>query len=170
MLALIGCGKKEGFDAKPKSAAKPPEPRSVVTKAGNVTKRDPVKKETLWTVKWQGAQLEFVDEKQFGGTMFTVEGTLFEDGKPVSDFRAERAEASKTDETLSLSGKVWVQSREQKATLTCDQVKYAGGLRRLEAAGEVEVENPVYRMGPFAKVFARPDLTEIATPEMFNAN
>lgn len=169
VMLASGCGKKADFSAKPKPATKPPETRSVATQGGTITRRDPAKGEALWTVKWEGAKLDFTDEKRFGGQMFGVSGTMYDKGEPVTDFRAEQAIASKEDETLALSGKVELVSRTQGAKLTCGSVRYLGIEARIDAQDDVRVENKIYTMGPFAKVSTNPDLTFIATPEMFNA-
>lgn len=166
---MAGCGPRPDFS---KKAPPPPKPvtRELNTEAGSIARRDPASKRTLWSVAWKSAKLEYTDDNRFGGTMEAVSGTIYQDGKPVSDFTADSATASKADNTLELSGKVVVKAREPKGSLSCRSMRYDGMIERVEALGGVRVETELYQMGPFERVYAKPDLSRVATPDMFEDN
>ena len=165
-MVVIGCGKNSG-SAKP--ALPPPKPvtREVQTEGGSVTRRDTETKKVLWTVEWQTATLEYTDDNRFGGMMQDVKGTIYQDGQPASDFSAQAAVASKENSTLELKGEVTVTSRDPQGQLFCGKVVYNGQIERVEALENVRAETSSLEVGPFPRVYARPDLSLIATPDLY---
>ncbi|HMS56054.1 MAG TPA: LPS export ABC transporter periplasmic protein LptC [Fimbriimonadaceae bacterium] len=141
--------------------------REVNTGVGEVIRRSDSGQEDLWKVSWKSAKLEYTDDSRFGGAMNDVSGVIYENGKPVSQFTATEAVASKEDNILLLSGEVKVTSVKPEGTLSCEEVRYDGEKRRIEASGNVRVDSGLYSAGSFERVYARPDLTMIATPEWF---
>lgn len=99
--------------------------------------------------------------------MNDVTGVIYENGEAVSEFRASEAVASKEDNVLLLSGEVTVTSKKPDGTLSCAEVRYDGEKRRIEATGNVRMDSGLYSAKGFERVYARPDLTMIATPEWF---
>lgn len=99
--------------------------------------------------------------------MQDVEGQIFEDGKPVSTFKAKSASADKASNTLTLDEGIEVRSHARKATLRCSKLLWISDKGRIEADGPVSVETDSYTIGPFAKAFARADLSMVATPDLF---
>lgn len=105
--------------------------------------------------------------------MREVTGQIFKDNQPASRFTADYAEADKASNTLTLEGNIMVYSDAEKATLRCKRLQYFAENDRIEASGPVTVSTPSYDIGPFEQVFARADLSMIATPDSFkdqNAN
>jgi hypothetical protein len=46
-------------------------------------------------------------------------------------------------------------------------VVYSEARRRFEASGSVTVSSGEVRIGPFAQIYATPDLKRVATPDRF---
>lgn len=167
-MILAGCAQPP---PKPAPVVEPPknEPDRKVHISGIDLTRlstDEVRK-PLWSVKAKWATLDYGLAGAFGGKMRDVEGQIFEDGKPVSGFKAEAASADKASNTLTLEGKIVVTAIAEKATLRCSKLLWLADKSRIEADGPVEVETESYTIGPFEKAYARADLSMVATPDLF---
>jgi len=111
-----------------------------------------------------------------------VNGKLYTDNKPTSAYRADRARADKTKETLQLLGNVRVVSEEPPGVLTCNAITYDAKRKLIRAQGNVRVViqravgvgnarrvEEVGTIGTLSELWATPDLKVVSTPEMFNA-
>lgn len=145
----------------------------VNTEAAEATRSDPMGKK-LWSVKWQSAQLEAGD--RIYGTMYAVSGTIYRNDKPVSDFYGERGVSKKDSDVLALEGKVRLVSRGvqdpgekpvPKATLYCDRLEWHGDRDLLIAKGNVRVESPLFVMDAGSELWSNPDLSQVATPDLY---
>ncbi|HVL38618.1 MAG TPA: hypothetical protein VM328_04420, partial [Fimbriimonadaceae bacterium] len=125
------------------------------------------KREDVWKVRWERAELEYAGEGSFGGTMHGVSGTIYEGGVEVSDFSAQRAQADKESNLLRLSGQVRVVARESQSVLTCDTLDWLDVTEMLQAQGNVTLETPAYQVGRFPVIWAAPELEEYGTPDRF---
>lgn len=175
LLVLSGCapssGRRPDLRALDKPNPKDDEPPAVSAGPGEATRFSADgKREKQWTLRWETASEVSFDEGKVSGTMARVSGTLSRKNLDVSDFSADRAIATKTGKTLRLEGNVRLVSRDPKASLRCDSVVWRPDLNRVEAKGNVRVDLPPWEMGVLPEVWARPDLSEAATPDMFGKN
>ncbi len=120
-----------------------------------------------WSVQARGAKLNFGGEGKMSGDLEGVSGVLFKDDAEAATFTAEFGSASQERRRLILRGRVKLISLKQKAVLTADELEWLDGEARVEARGNVLVRSDNYEVGPFPKVLATPDLTDIGTPDMF---
>lgn len=106
-------------------------------------------------------------DASFEGKLTNVEGTLFDQGTPSSTFFADGATVIKGDDQLALDGNVKIVNLAKQATLRCDSLRWTSKSNRIVAKGNVFVEAPGYKMGPSAEVWASPDLSKVATPDLY---
>lgn len=169
LLLAVGCGAPKA----PVPIPQPPPPQEEPTKdtvhaSGiEIMRRSTDSSDPMWSAKARWATLHYGEAGAFGGRLREVSGELFQATKPVSEFSAELATADKASGKLTLEGKVTVHGKEEKATLTCEKLTYLASTKRIEASGNVTIETPTYRAGPFPQAFARADLTLFATPDLF---
>jgi hypothetical protein len=183
LALLTGCGKTT-VD-RPKEPAEPPEPaiRQVVnTGAGEATKYATTDegRERIWTVQWKEGQIDYSGEKDIGGTMETVTGTIYQKNQPVSYFSADYAVADKKTALLQLSGKVKVWANENalpknelglpavsRAVLRCDKVDWLASRKLVQASGNVTFETDAYTAGTFKELIVTPKMDSFGTPDQF---
>lgn len=142
----------------------------------------------VYTIRWKSAQLEYMEAKQnYGGTMQDVSGVLYVEGKEVSTFTADSAEADKETGFLRLSGHVHVISEdtESKSNATpakpvvrhafppgdlfCDRLEVVNQLSIIKARGNVQVKDGHGTMGG-DEFWATPDLRFVSTPDLFSSH
>lgn len=170
-MLVIGCG---GGKSPNKTASKAPEKeepaRELFTEAGDATRfSEEGERRKLWTVKWGTAYLRYGSEGQVGGTMDGVTGQLYKDDKVVSTYKAQKAIADEVTGELTLQGEVEVFSPEQKSTLRSETLIWASkGREIIKAKGRVRLESPLYLAGEVPELWAEPDLSRVATPEVFD--
>lgn len=169
---LGGCGASKARvakkDSKPSKKEDSNLPEQINTEAGELTYRPPGSKgNPLWFVSWKRAELR-IKEGKLGGRLYGLSGTLYNKDGPSSKFAAETGQADQTTGNLTLTGQVVVRSIEQKATLRCDEVRYASkGQRLIRAHGGVNVEGPWGTVSGLEDVLTTPDLKTFATPDLF---
>ena len=134
------------------------------TESAEATRSAPNGKK-LWTVRWESATLEAGD--RIYGTMNLVSGTIYENDKAVSRFSGERGVSKKDSDVLALEGKVRVVSLDQKTTLFCDRLEWHGTRKLAIAKGNVRVEAPLFVMDAGSEVWSNPDLSQVATPDLY---
>lgn len=162
---LFGCGSKQAPEAEA-VAEEAPEPRFAASGPLELTARGE-NQDRLWTVRAKSSTMAFQGEGALSGTLDDVEGELFDADAVVSRFTALTGEANQAKRELELKGDVVVIADEEQAKLTADVVRWVEAEGLIEATGGVEVASPEYRAGPFAKLWATPDLKDVGTPDMF---
>ena len=165
-MVVMGCGKQGPKPGAKADEQKPPEPRNVATGPVEVTTRGKDQKRQ-WTVRAQASALAFEGEGTLGGSMDNVEGELFLKDAVASKFKALEGKADQESRELELLGEVSVTSEKGKAVLTAQKVRWLEDKGLIEASGGVVVTNPDYKIGPYGKLWATPDLKDIGTPDMF---
>lgn len=176
-LFVVACGKpapKAEAPAKPPAEKKeepsPLNDQVVNLGQGKATIRDDAaKRDPLWDVEWQSAQLQVEDQGQGSGTMRGVSGTIFSEGKPVAKFSADGGRGDRQAQTLLLRGNVRVVSDSPQGTLVCDRILYVAKEKVIKAQGNVRVTSPQGTIGTMSEIWTSPDLSVVATPELFNA-
>jgi lipopolysaccharide assembly outer membrane protein LptD (OstA) len=96
-----------------------------------------------------------------------VSGQVFRDGKLVSTFSADKANADPDSQVLILTGHVVVVSVEHNATLHCDRLRYEARQKVYKAEGNVLVKTESGAKGTLSEAWATTDLTKVATPDLF---
>lgn len=165
LVVLMGCGTQKPI-AKAPTEAKPAEPRFAASGPLELIARGEDHKRQ-WTVRAKSSTLAFQGEGALSGSLDDVEGELFGDDKIVSRFKALTGEADQSKRALELKGEVTVTAEEEEAKLTADAVRWIEAEGLIEATGAVRVKSPDYEAGPFAKLWATPDLKDVGTPDMF---
>jgi hypothetical protein len=132
------------------------------------------KREHLYSLNWKSGKATTKDQKNFYFVLSGVTGTIFEDGKAASTFRADTAVADQTVGNLTLSGSVTMKSLQSagsdadEKTLNCEQMHYQDSDRIVRFSGEVTLSGKGFTLGPFPELWATPDLTtKVATPSLF---
>ena len=142
-------------------------PKEVNASPGEATRLG-ANRQKLWTVRWKGARLDFTEGGRFSGYMDRVTGSIYgEKGQETSAFQGERGEADKAKDILRLSGSVKILSKEHKATLFCDKLEYEPERKRVRAVGNVRIESQSGVLNAGNEILATPDLTHVATPNLF---
>lgn len=101
--------------------------------------------------------------------MDVVTGQLYKDDKLVSTYKAQKAIADEVTGELTLQGQVEVYSPEEKSTLRSETLVWASkGREIIKAKGRVRLESPLYLVGEVPELWAEPDLSRVATPEVFD--
>lgn len=165
LLVLTGCGSKAA-EVKKATDEKPVEPRFAASGPLELTARGE-NQERLWTVRAKSSTMAFHGEGALSGTLDDVEGELFDEDKTVSRFKALSGKADQAKRELELKGDVTVTADEEQAKLTANTVRWIEAEGLIEATGAVRVKSPEYEAGPFAKLWATPDLKDVGTPDMF---
>lgn len=173
MLAVAGCGNRGSGQQDP-AKSNPPEKREVKTTGGTTTKRKAdATREIAWVVHWDSSDLNFVTENDYNGHMNGVSGSIYEDGEPVGTFTADKAEAYKQSDRLTLTGHVTLKGHEAQkpneleTVMTCGQLEWDSASNVIRAKDDVNVVAPAYSIGPFAELWANPKLTHFGTPDVF---
>ncbi|HRI43628.1 MAG TPA: hypothetical protein PLL78_01315 [Fimbriimonadaceae bacterium] len=167
IVVVVGCGSKQPVE-KQVVDEKPIEPRFAASGPLELTARGE-KQERLWTVRAKSSTMAFHGEGALSGTLDDVEGELFDADKAVSRFKALGGEADQAKRELELKGEVTLTADEEQAKLTANEVRWIEAEGLIEATGAVRVKSPDYEAGPFAKLWATPDLKDVGTPDMFKA-
>ncbi len=200
MLALAGCGKRGGGSAvkSPVPKETPPE-REVLTGPGSLLRKEepislwiiPINDYLNWPlvkayeVHYQESDLTYQEvptndgktQKNYGGTMETVTGTLYKDDQPIATFTADRAEGHTSSSQLDLNGHVRVVSLppapkpgkqpDGPTTLTCDHLQWLRTAKVVKAQGGVKVVGDRGTVGPMDELWSTDDLKTQATPDLF---
>ncbi|MCX7800675.1 MAG: hypothetical protein N2109_10070 [Fimbriimonadales bacterium] len=164
LLALSGCG---GRQEHRKVERQTPEPRAMAASKGSLVRSDPSDGRSLWSVQWDRATLDYGSDGSFGGSMEGVSGVLYGRRGASSRFRAQRAEASQKQHWLKLTGGVTLEATDPPSKLQCDEVLWDASADTIKAKGGVVLDAGDYRVGPFAQLWATPDLSYFSTPDLF---
>jgi len=170
LFAVAGCG--PGAKAPPpKAPPKPPpvlqQPLTVNTTGGDATIRsNGPARAILYHIRWKDAALQVSDNGPFAGTMNGVTGEFYERGAIACEFSADHASANKDEDLLVLTGHARAYSPTQKATLSCDKLEWHAKEKVVKAFGHIEIAG-VYDLLGLDEVWAKSDLSYLATPAMF---
>lgn len=107
-------------------------------------------------------------ENGLKGDLTTASGFFYEQNVQKSSFVSDRAHADKQQDTLTLSGNVKVVSLTNKTTLRCDSVAWTSSNKKVVAKGNVSVVSEGYSMSNVPELWANSDLSQVATPDLFN--
>jgi lipopolysaccharide assembly outer membrane protein LptD (OstA) len=99
--------------------------------------------------------------------MLGVTGTIFQAQRPVTTFRADRGEADRTHQMLTLEDHVRVTAIKDGSRLNCDRLVYDARGKFYRATGHVTILGPAGQVGTLSEVLTTPDLAVVATPELF---
>lgn len=145
-----------------------PVPKGVQTGAIEVIQRG-AGRELEWTCSADSSEVTYDGNGKLSGTLRNVRGFLYEKGRQASTFEAREAYADQASNVLRLSGGVKVTGVVERATLSAGQVSWLAERKMIEASGDVQVSSQQYEMGKMQKLWAKPDLTDVGTPDMFAA-
>lgn len=166
-LTAVGCQNRPYHPRKQASAMDALGAQSINVNGDGSATRLGNNRQKLWTVRWKTAQLTREKTGSFSGAMQSVTGDIFDRKTVAATYSADRADASKADNHLTLDGKVVVKSKAYNALLYCDSITYLPESNRITASGHVRIETPTGVLNPGQDVVTTPDLAQIATPEMF---
>ncbi|CAN5535042.1 hypothetical protein BH11ARM2_BH11ARM2_31430 [soil metagenome] len=135
---------------------------------GKSTDRKPDgKRDPLWDLHWEEARVNPASKEVQAQA---ITGVVYQEGKPAANYSGQAGAADQKKETLLLKGNVQVKSLARDATLFCDELLYEGkqGKKgRIRARGNVRVQAKDGNLSSTSEIWATPDLTQIATPELF---
>ncbi|MCB0825551.1 MAG: hypothetical protein KDC26_05140 [Armatimonadetes bacterium] len=95
-----------------------------------------------------------------------VTGSLFDEGKEVSQFEAEEGKADSENKRLVLT-KAKVKSMERDLALNADTIRWMEDRKLFAAEGSVTIQGANWSFGPSDVLWASPDLSELGSPEKF---
>lgn len=171
-LAFWGCVQPTVAPAPvdpPKEAANPDvTPRAVRTGEGELVQKSEELR-TLWTATYKSAEAAVNEQGRLSGTLFGVQGELYQGGKVASRFEATEAEADQGANTLVLQKNVTVRAEESKATLTADRVEWLESKGVIQATGNVTIEDGFGVLRSDSPMWVTPDLKHFGTPDMMQA-
>ncbi len=121
--------------------------------------------EKSYALKSPGATFDIEGDNRIQSGLKNVEVTIFEANQPASVIKADSATIDKTNQKLVLVGKVVVTSQRDQATLRANQIVYRETMARVEATGQVRLEQKGWSMGPLPELWANRDLSRVATPK-----
>lgn len=96
-----------------------------------------------------------------------VDGEIYEEGKLKSRFRADRGTLDQVKRLIHAEGNVLVKASDGAIALRADSIDYRDGGNRIVAKGRVTVSSDTWKFGPFADLYATPDLQRVGTPDRF---
>ena len=179
----IGCGKaRQGSSNNDPATAnnapakqKNDQPIAIAMQAGNNKRVVTVcllkawffpRREELWLIEWQSANLAIVNGMQ-SGNMFKVNGQAFENGAVASTFSADHAEADRAANRLILDGGITITSEvskeKGKTNLTAKKVEWMADIKVYKASGDVVLDGPQGVVGPVDVLYVSPKLSRVAT-------
>jgi hypothetical protein len=170
-VIAAGCGAGGGKnDVATTPPTKPADPATRVNVgSGSAMRRlEGEGRQRAWSIRWESAQIEYGDDENFGGEMTGVSGTLYRDDQAVGTFRADQAIADKKTSLLTMRGNVRLAATDPESTLHCGELQWLADEDLVKAKDRVRLESEFYTAGEFGEVWARPDLSRIASPETFH--
>ena len=96
-----------------------------------------------------------------------VQGEMFQQGKPVSQFSAPNGKVQSESKHMVLWGGVTLTSIERGITLKTDRLTWDEAKSVYVARGNVWIETKDWRNGPMPEIWAEPDLEKFGSPEYF---
>ncbi len=166
LVVLAGCAAPPAAKpAKPKPVEKPTT--ILKSNSGETVAFAPDKKERMWNVRWERAEIRGVETKKSVTDLEVVNGEFFRGDAVQGTYKADSGRAEQEASKLYLSGNVSVTAIPFKAVLTCRSATYDGVKKELRAVGNVVVTFPDGRIELGEEIVATPDLTRIGTPETF---
>jgi lipopolysaccharide assembly outer membrane protein LptD (OstA) len=92
---------------------------------------------------------------------------MYENDQVANAFKADHAKADRATEVLTLTGHVEIHSNTQHVTMTCDKVEWLKGENLVKATGNVKMFGNFGNVGVAEELWARPELKEFGTPDVF---
>lgn len=124
----------------------------------------------LYHVKWQKAQVVASDKGIFATDMDNVQGEFFKDGRVSSRFQGDHARADRLKQLLVITGGVRATSAEQGTDVLCDRLEWHAIEKIARAFGNVRAHGSYGTLIGLNEAWASPDLQEIATPSLLQAD
>lgn len=140
---------------------------NIVNHGGRLTRYGDPGHKRLWDIQWDTAEAVVKEEAAEVGLMHAVKGTIYKKDGSQTTFSAEEASAQKDKNVLTLSGSVVLTSMKPKGTLKCEKVVWYGDDELIEANGKIAVDTPGYSVSGIDKMLAKPDFSEIGSPDTF---
>lgn len=163
----LGCGAPPPLKNLDRSPDEAPRPARVAnTGPARIEQRDEGGS-LVWTASGTTARIRYDSSETFSGEIVSVTGELFQGGALASRFEAGRARANQRERELVAWDGVKLESEDGRVVLTAERLVWNDSHRWIEASGSVRLKSDVYEMGPFARVRATPDLTDVGTPDRF---
>lgn len=162
-----GCSPRDKNLGTSRSPEGPEGPKRAIETGEVVVTATGPKGETLWRLRAQSSNLIQEQDENVRARGKTVRGEIYASGKPSSRFTANSGVAEKKDDRLVLEGDVVVRDLGEKLELRAERVEWNRPRQTLEAQGAVSVQTDSYRLGPFARLWATPDLRLRGTPQAF---
>lgn len=164
-LAICGCG-----PGPTPTAAAPSEPEKDARRLRTGPVEVVVKDEdgrVSWTMQADDSRLVIPESGAMTSMAESVTGQVYEGGKVSSRYTARAGTADQGQKTAVLTGSVEVTHESTGRVLRAARVVYSEARRRFEASGSVTVSSGEVRIGPFAQLYATPDLKRVGTPDRF---
>jgi hypothetical protein len=162
---LVGCG---SGSAPTTVAEAPPTPKSperaLAAGPTEIIQRGESRK-LVWSVRGEGMTVRLDGDGKASGDLKAVTGKVYDDAEQPGDYRAAFGSADQKAQVLRLRGNV--EFRNAQGVLRADALIWQPARKLIEATGNVTFEGPDYKLGPFPKVLATPDLRSIGTPDQF---
>lgn len=122
----------------------------------------------MWTVSWKAAALDFsAQESEFGGSLQSVAGQIFKEGKPAGSYKGQNAKVVKGSKVLTVTGGVQVDSVIPGSSISCDQMVYDADSGIIEAKGNITVHQGGYVFRGETHIMANEDQQIVGTPDLF---
>ncbi len=123
----------------------------------------------LWEVAWESAEVAFQSEGGSVGALKQAKGALFQDGEKVSEFSAGRAVAQQKEKRLTLSDGIEIRALKFDAAMVCDSIVWDASGPWIKARGRVRFAGEAVPLTlTYDEIWASPDLSRIATPDMLD--
>lgn len=164
VLGVMGCGAKAQDKPAPPEPRKPEPTRALQTGPVEITQKND-QQQTSWTIRGESSRVQIAEKAS--GDLDNVSGTIYTKAKPSATFTASHGAANQTSNLLALDGEVVLVAKDPESTLKADHVKWLPERELIEATGNVTVVTKDYRLGPFKKLLATPDLKKVGTPDQF---
>jgi len=164
VLGVMGCGAKAQQPSPVQEPRKPEPTRTLQTGPVEITQKNKLQQPS-WTIRGESSRVEIADKAS--GDLKKVSGTIYTKAQPSATFTANQGSANQANNLLTLSGDVVLVAKDPESTLKADHVKWLPERELIQATGNVTVVTKDYRLGPFPKLLATPDLKKVGTPDQF---
>lgn len=101
------------------------------------------------------------------GFLNGVTGHVYSEGEIASIIKAKEAKSDTKSNTFKLLNDVTIQSSELKTSLTANEVEWLEAKHLFIAKGQVYVKTDNWIFGPMEILVAKPDLSEVGSPDRF---
>ncbi len=168
-VLLLGCGSKPSDKptTKEEDKADKKPPMDIQMSKASAEQYSADGKSLLWMTNWESLDMNVTSDNTSSGKMHVVTGSLYQEGKPTTDFSGDEGTADQSRQLLELSNHVKLISRTQSTTLTATKMSHEARKKLVVASGGVKVDGKAGKAGVFDKLYASVDLKRIGTQDHF---